>query len=395
MFADLDLRQSADVIPVRQYPHSLPDDVRHVQADGWFYCGALENYPEIIAAIQRHNPNCGPLLGTSPEALRQVRDPQWLVQRLRSAGIAALDVLPSSRPPEADGSWLQKPLASAGGRSIRVWNYAATQVPFAEPYYFHRRTSGVALSAIFFYEANHIEWLGGASELQAQQSSHPPSTFAYCGSCGPLHRINFSDAHSVDRNESCRLRCRCHVGTVKSMPTMSSVIVSGNAVFQSNVQVQLDKIARVLVRNAPALRGLVGLDFCLHNGAVWLTEVNPRFTASIEVLELSTRRSIVFGRDEEQVPRHPELEPPPPSTRMVAKQILYAPRRLIVGDLSRFARSSNPWVIPTIADVPLPGSVVEAEWPICTVFGAGPNFDEMRQQLRERVNSIHSLLSVG
>ena len=37
LFADLDLRSTVEVIPVQHYPSSLPEDVAHVKADGWFY----------------------------------------------------------------------------------------------------------------------------------------------------------------------------------------------------------------------------------------------------------------------------------------------------------------------------------------------------------------------
>lgn len=392
MFADLDLRQSAEVIPVRHYPHSLPEDVKHVRADGWFYCGALENHPEIIAGIPAKNPNCGPLLGTHPDALRQVRDPFWLAERLQDAGISTLDVRRSSNPPAADGRWLQKPLASAGGRAIRVWSRDATRIPIAEAYYFQQRITGEALSAIFHVQSNCIQWLGGASELQSEQSSQAPSSFAYCGSCGPLHRINFCPGHRPNQDALIRFRCGIPAGT--NVESDRKVMVRGSAIFQSSIQDQLNNAARALVKNAPGLRGLIGLDFRLNNGIVWLTEVNPRFTASMEVLELAMGRSLVFGRAATALgSSEPQATPGHP--RVVAKQILYAQDRLTVGDLSRFVRSSNPWQIPTIADIPLPGSVVEAGWPICTVFGAGANTDQVRHQMDERMRSIQSLLSVS
>src|SRR5258708_1491462 len=107
-FADLDLRMTAEVVPVRRYPYSLPEDIASVRADAWFYCGALENYPDIVAKIQNANPTCGPLVGTTPETLRLVRNPQWLVETLASAGFQTLDVRDESAPPETDGTWLQK-----------------------------------------------------------------------------------------------------------------------------------------------------------------------------------------------------------------------------------------------------------------------------------------------
>ena len=70
LFADLDTHQVAQVIPVRDYPRSLPDDVASVEAEGWFYTGALENYPEIIEQLAQPNASYGPLWGTTAAGLR-------------------------------------------------------------------------------------------------------------------------------------------------------------------------------------------------------------------------------------------------------------------------------------------------------------------------------------
>src|SRR5579872_5164411 len=74
LFADLDLRQTAELVPVRHYPESLPEDLAQVHAGGWFYCGALENQPKILRAIRANAKSIGPLLGTSPEALESIRN---------------------------------------------------------------------------------------------------------------------------------------------------------------------------------------------------------------------------------------------------------------------------------------------------------------------------------
>ena len=138
LFADQDLRSTAEVIPVRNYPFSLPDDIAHVKADAWFYCGALENQPDLIESLSARASSIGPLLGSSSKALRRVRNPFWLSNTLRFEGVPALAVVDQSTPPEPDGAWVQKPLASAGGRMVRVWDESAARIPFSEPHYFPR-----------------------------------------------------------------------------------------------------------------------------------------------------------------------------------------------------------------------------------------------------------------
>ena len=186
LFADLDLHQIAEVIPVRSYPESLPEDLKQVHADGWFYCGALENYPSLIERIQKNCPNCGPLLGTPPQMLRLIRDPEWLSQALSSRGIPSLDVQVENDAPPADGTWLQKPLASAGGRSIRVWNAESLRVPLNEPHYFQRRIEGIGVSASVQISASSVTWLGMTKELRKSHQFSAPTEFSYYGSYGPI-----------------------------------------------------------------------------------------------------------------------------------------------------------------------------------------------------------------
>ena len=119
LFADLDLRMTAEVIPIRKYPDSLPEDVAHIRADGWFYCGALENHPEILERMLTADAAYGPLLGTSPDSLKLVRNPDWLAETLRRTGMNALEIASQSSAPEPNGSWLQKPLAKSPQRNER------------------------------------------------------------------------------------------------------------------------------------------------------------------------------------------------------------------------------------------------------------------------------------
>ena len=119
IFADLDLQATAEVIPTRHYPDSFPEDVAQVQADGWFYTGALENHPDVIEQMLAQVPNAGPLWGSPPDPLKQVRDPFWLSEILRQHRLPTLDVVSQSTPPALDGGWLQKPLARAQPLRLR------------------------------------------------------------------------------------------------------------------------------------------------------------------------------------------------------------------------------------------------------------------------------------
>ena len=365
LFADLDTRQVAEIVPVRDFPYSLPEDVARVQADGWFYTGGLENHPDIIERMLRPDAPYGSLWGTPPAALRLVRDPFWLAETLRAAGLPALEVLPESSPPPADGTWLQKPLASAGGRAIRVWDQAAALRDFEEPHYFQRRVAGDSCSAVFRARDGQGNCLGATQQLNNLEASRASVPFAYCGSIGPIDQPGSS---------------------------VSLTSESRNTVT---------RIAKTLA-GASGLYGLFGIDFVLDGDRVWVTELNPRYTASMEVLELARRPSLLAVPAESGFKR-PLDSPTQADTwakgpvEFVAKAILYARHSFAALDLTHLMHGESSWHPPHVADVSAPGTVIAAGWPICTVFATGHSPHECFRTLKTRCNSVRTMCgeSVG
>ena len=356
LFADLDTCQVAEIIPVRNFPTSLPEDVASGRADGWFYTGALENHPRIIEQMIRPDASYGPLWGTPPATLRLVRDPFWLMETLRAAGLPALDVMPQSSPPPADGTWLQKPLASAGGRAIRVWDRDAASRLFREPHYFQRRAVGDSCSAVFRAQDSQVEWLGATQQLIHFEASRASVPFAYCGSFGPIDQPGSAVSLSMESRNT------------------------------------VTRIAKVLAR-ASDLHGLFGIDFVLDGDCVWMTELNPRYTASIEILELARKQSLLAAVVESGLrqPIHSLAEDGAlmkVPVEFVAKAILYARHSFSAPDLTHLLRCESLWHMPHLADVPAPGTVIEAGWPICTVFASGRSTQQCLSDLTTRCHAV-------
>ncbi|WP_010585345.1 ATP-grasp domain-containing protein [Schlesneria paludicola] len=352
LFADFDLRETAEVLPVSNYPESLPDDIKDVRADGWFYCGALENSPDVLERILANGDQYGPLLGADPAAVRCVRDPRWLAQVLINSGLPILEICDERKPPFPDGAWMQKPLASAGGRCVRIWDEIAATSSYAESHYFQRRVLGVGQSALLRVEAGRVECLGICQELEERTASRAPSRFTYCGSYGPVPSTHRS----------------------------------------SDVLEQVTRIAQAVAERAPGLRGLMGLDFQWKDGIVWLVEVNPRYTASVEVLELAQGRSFLNSDCNRESSYSDAPRERPPSGTIVMKQILYANKELSVPDLRTYLPSTDSWGIPFMADIPIPGSQIDSGWPICTVLAGGETLDEVTTCLNERLAIVRAAL---
>lgn len=353
LFADIDLQRTAQVLTVRKYPDSLPEDLAKVRADGWFYCGALENRPDLIERLQTPSNRIGPLLGTPADAIRTVRDPGRLADILRSSEIPVLEVSSETSRPAPDGAWLQKPLASAGGRSIRIWDEQAVSSPLLEPHYFQHRVIGMSMSAIFSFDEQKAELFGISRELASNELSTPPSEFGYSGNCGPMNEF---------------------ANRARKSPTGCS----------STVQEQLQTIANSLFTAIPGLRGPIGLDFVFDGSTVWLTEVNPRYTASIEILEFGSGRSIL----------NPKARQPggTPCRRLIAKQILYAEQRIVAPELEKHIQFDDPWNVPTIADIPQTGSVIDCGWPICTVLAESNDKMDAETTLRIRASEVRTAI---
>ena len=316
-YADADL---ATVAPSSRFdPRN--DDGRLVQlarahdCASWLYTGPLENHPTLI---ERMTP-VGRLLGNDAETLRAIRDPWRVAESLARLGLAAPALARGSDGSPPTGRWLVKPLASAGGRSIG-WAGDSPTSPDASSYY-QEYVEGPTLSALYVAAAGRARLLG----VVRQYPGAPGEPFLYRGGVGPW-----------------------------TVPDVTAA--------------RLGRLGSALASEFP-LVGLFGVDFILKDDEPWTIELNPRYTASVEIIELATRHALV--RDHVLACEAGRLgeAPEPSAPRIVGKRILYASRRLVTPAIAAPAWSSDdPFAIPPIADVPWPGTTIDALEPIMTVF---------------------------
>jgi predicted ATP-grasp superfamily ATP-dependent carboligase len=345
LFADLDTRQIAEVVHVRDYPFSLPQDVAHVKADGWFYTGGIENYPDLVEQLDQPDALYGPLLGTSAAALRLIRDPFWLNRTLTQGAIPTLRVLSGTAAPPRDGTWIRKPIFSAGGRAVSVWDQASSQRGESEPFFFQARVFGCTHSAAFRCDDGAVEFLGVTQQLECAELSSAPDPYVYCGSVGPLQDARVEGFRLSLTAAAELLASRCH------------------------------------------LRGLFGIDFIPDsNGTPWILEVNPRYTASVEIIELARQRSFLAGIQGRSGRTQASAAP------VLAKQILYAKTSLMAPAFGESADSRSEWELATIADIPIPGTPIDATWPICSVMATGATRETCLQSLQQRAKDVRDRL---
>ncbi len=69
---------------------------------------------------------------------------------------------------------------------------------------------------------------------------------------------------------------------------------------------------------------------------------------------------------------------------MIAKQVIYASRRVVMPEGVNLDGHGDLFDVPMIADVPSPGTIVEPEEPVMTVFATGTSPAKCRAQLIQR-----------
>jgi predicted ATP-grasp superfamily ATP-dependent carboligase len=273
-----------------------------------------------------------------------VRDPFRLAQQLHAANLHFPEVLLAGSRVPTDGSWLVKPLAGSGGSGIAIWRGQRLTSRAANGHYFQKPIEGEPHSAVYFGDGQTASLLGVTRQLVGEPWLHA-KPFAYCGSIGP-------------------------------------------ALLSACTDDQLLRLGVVLAR-AFNLRGLFGVDFVLHEQDSWLVEVNPRYTASVEVLELSLEGTFIhlvaehFGRGAlciEFIPAWGKLtlqsrEPSaPPQWRFVVKAVYFAKQDALYNvEPSELQQGC--------LDVPRVGTQILAGHPVLSLIEVGSSVEDCLEKL--------------
>ena len=338
LFADRDLVAIAETeqVSLEDYPERLIESRLVEKADAWFFTGAIENYPALVDRLASRLP----LIGNDAAVLRQVRDPFELSDRLSRAGFSVPRIGREGASLEKDGRWLLKPLRSGGGRGILPWSGKED----SESCYFQEWLEGKSLSATYIGHSEGATLQG----ICEQAIGHPGASFGYRGSLGPWP---VSDLASE----------------------------------------RIAELGGLLARSFQ-VRGLFGVDFILQGDEPWVVEVNPRYTASVEILELAYRSSILAEHFEVFSGSAPRRGSERKDGRLVAKEVLFAdaPVRYDDGDADN---SPDPFASVSLADIPQLGMRFDTGDPIVTVFGQGGSIEECRADLERNKTIAASYLS--
>jgi predicted ATP-grasp superfamily ATP-dependent carboligase len=147
------------------------------------------------------------------------------------------------------------------------------------------------------------------------------------------------------------------------------------------------------------LRGLVGVDFVLARDGPWVVEINPRYTASIEVLEQIAGMTAVASHVEAcSGDGLPTSLPGVTAGDLLGKAILFAPQEAVVSAAFfewAMARSALVADDFTLADIPAAGEIVPAGRPVLTAFARGRTTADCEARLNERLAEVAGRLYGG
>ena len=343
------------------------------------YVSAFDNHPRAVATLAAGRA----LWGNTPAVLRRVRDPRLVAEALRRRDLATPRVFATSTgrgapagsasqtlsktrlaaggplptgarqtdhepPGTAAGRWLLKPLASGGGHRVRPWHRGA-RVPAT--CYLQELVEGTPGSVVFVAAGGRAVPIGMSRQLVGE-AAFGATGYRYCGNI--------------------------------LAPSGDAQFVADDALLDAACG-----LARAVCEEF-GLIGVNGIDFIARDGVPWAIEVNPRWSASMELVERAYGCS-VFGAHavacvSGALPDF-DLARARRAGRAHGKAVVFARRDVVLGD-------TRPWLEdPTVRDVSFPGERLRAGRPICTVLADGADAAACHAALVERADRIYAELS--
>jgi predicted ATP-grasp superfamily ATP-dependent carboligase len=320
--------------------------------EGLVYAAGPENTPEKLAYWERR----GLLRGNGGSVLTRARDPWELNRQIRQTGVrmprfcAAADY----RQIQDGKTWLLKALNRGGGHGVRVFpqKREAAQAlisSLSQPAQFiiEEYKEGIPGSVTFLANGREAAILGTSRQLVGQRGEHSP--FLYTGNIVPL------DLQQMVPPDF----------------------------FRQEMTLAVNRLT-----GAWGLRGVNTVDFIVNQEGVWVLELNPRWSASVELIEKRNGRYLFdrhlaacAGTGMGALLQGLKSGGPTVSTvhRFWGKQIVYA---RIPGIVRPYGQKQLKFLYRQgMRDIPRQGTRLEAGQPICTVLAAGSSDQDCERRL--------------
>lgn len=341
-FGDLDQRQWATTLGLRRdlgQAYSAPRAVaaaRRFEAEHVAYVGNFENHPAAVGRLAQGRS----LLGNAPASLRLARDPRALAAAVERAGGRVPRTLFPGEVVPARGHWLGKPVRGGGGQGVRDLAAGERVGPRRIA---QERIAGVAASVSFLADGRRGLVLGIARGL-AGDPAFGSRSYRYCGSLLP-----FSVAPRVRER-------------------LEAVVQEATRAF--------------------GLVGLNGIDVVLAGEQPFVLEINPRFSASMELIERGGARDLFQLHAEACRGQLPDRAPTL-AAGCWGKAIVWASSPVEMPDTRSWLARED------VRDVPFPGERIGRGQPICSVLAHAPDLDACYTTLVERARRVEDMIRAG
>jgi predicted ATP-grasp superfamily ATP-dependent carboligase len=323
--------------------------------DAVAYLSSFENHPVAVRTLAAGRT----LWGNPPEVLQRVRHPLLVARVFRRRGLTVPAVRLAHSAAERDAAggaeqrrWLAKPRASGGGHGIGPAVSApgsANRLP--RGWYLQEQIDGTPASVVFVAAGRSAVPLGISRQLVGEPAFGAHG-YRYCGSI----LASAGDPQLAhDR-----------------------ALVAGARALVAAVAEELGVV------------GVNGIDFVAREGVPYPLEVNPRYSASMELVECAYGIS-VFGVHASAcaagaLPTF-DVTRARQSARTVGKAIVFARRDVVAGD-------TRDWLGDcTVRDVPWPGERILRDRPVCTIFAEGRDAAACHAALVRRAERIYQQLT--
>ena len=303
-----------------------------IQASGEFnfnslvYISNFENFPDLLEKISGEID----ILGNSPDTLRNVRDWKKLRDFMIRSSIPFPDTLLPGEENKAEGQtgWLLKPTNSGGGTRIKKWEGEE----LSDSQTIQKHIPGIPVSAAFLANGQDSVLMGLSAQLIGLEELGTKG-FTWCGNILPLP---FNRKTCLD------------------------------------LIYKIEKYISSFVSHF-GLKGACGIDFIISGNdmegfKVFFLEINPRYTASMELVEIAYGLNIYTLHINAVKGELPHFSLAAQTSRnYYAKGILFAKNNIKIKDTER-------WKVKGLRDIPFEGDEIKKGHPVCTILTEGDDY---------------------
>ncbi|MBN1904463.1 MAG: ATP-grasp domain-containing protein [Deltaproteobacteria bacterium] len=308
--------------------------------DSLVYISNFENFPELLDKA----PQQVRILGNSTQTLRKVRDWKVLRDFMTTDNIPFPETLLCGEEMRAHNQkgWLLKPTNSGGGSRIKAWEGER----LSHHQIIQRYVEGIPAS-ISFLADGHKSLLIGLSAQLIGLNELGANGCTWCGNILPPP-VTKDEYHQLIK--------------------------------------MLKKYAASLTETF-GLKGACGIDFIIardHKGAVKpiILEVNPRYTASMELAEMA------YGLNIYSLHIHAVNGTLPHFSLLSQDNSIYYAKGILFSQYDIKVKSTRGWMDKGIRDIPFEGDEIGAGQPVCTILTEGGSYKECESSLFSMAETI-------